>query len=274
MLAPAPLRLRLFHQSSQRLTVKLCRGRHVVMASAITGKTVVVTGASQGIGLEFANQLLHKGNTVVAAVRNPSSSTGLQQLQQSAAANKLYITTVDVSQPSSIEHWASSLRTECPAVRHVDVLINNAGVYGRRIDIRTVTADDLIETYKVNTIGPLLVVQQLLKHGLIGGPGGKTLIANVTSKVGSVDDNRGGGGYAYRPSKCALNIVNKSLSIDLAGEGITSVLLHPGYVRTRMTDGQGLINADQSVSGMLAVLESSKPLNGHWYAFDGKEIPW
>lgn len=84
--------------------------------------------------------------------------------------------------------------------------------------------------FKTNTIGPLIVVQQLLKNGLIGGFGGRTLVANITSKVGSVDDNRGGGGYAYRASKSALNIVNKSMSIDLAGEDITCVLLHPGVL--------------------------------------------
>jgi len=82
------------------------------------------------------------------------------------------------------------------------------------------------------------------------------------------------GGYAYRASKAALNIVNKSMSIDLAGRGITAVLLHPGYVRTRMTGGQGLIDVQTSVSGMLSVLESNSPLNGHWYDYKAEEIPW
>jgi NAD(P)-dependent dehydrogenase (short-subunit alcohol dehydrogenase family) len=82
------------------------------------------------------------------------------------------------------------------------------------------------------------------------------------------------GGYAYRASKAALNIVNKSMSIDLAGRGITAVLLHPGYVRTRMTGGQGLIDVQTSVSGMLSVLESNAPLNGHWYDYKAEEIPW
>jgi NAD(P)-dependent dehydrogenase (short-subunit alcohol dehydrogenase family) len=121
-----------------------------------------------------------------------------------------------------------SLRDNCPGLRHIDVVINNAGIYGPKIDIKTVTEQDMMQTYKTNTIGPLIVVQQLLINGLIGGFGGKTLVANVSSKVGSVDDNRGGGGYAYRASKSALNIVNKSMSIDLAGDGVTCVLLHPG----------------------------------------------
>ncbi|KAF8061359.1 gghA [Scenedesmus sp. PABB004] len=131
----------------------------------------------------------------------------------------------------------------------------------------------MIAAFKTNTIGPLLVVQQLLKAGLLGGPGGRSVVANVTSKVGSVDDNRGGGGYAYRASKSALNIVNKSMSIDLSGEGVTAVLLHPGYVRTAMTDGSGLIDADTSVAGMLSVLESDRPLNGGWWDYKGEVVP-
>ena len=76
----------------------------------------------------------------------------------------------------------------------------------------------------------MLVVQQLRKQGLLGGDK-PSLIANLSSKVGSIDDNGSGGGYAYRASKCALNIVNKSMSIDLAKENIVSTLLHPGAYR-------------------------------------------
>uniref|UniRef100_A0A383VPJ6 Short-chain dehydrogenase/reductase SDR n=1 Tax=Tetradesmus obliquus TaxID=3088 RepID=A0A383VPJ6_TETOB len=249
------------------------KARVAVMAGvALQGKQVVVTGASQGLGLEFTKQLLDKGNTVVAAVRNPSA--GLLQLEQAAPEGRLHVTQLDVSSTASITRWAGGLRDNCRGLRHVDVLINNAGVYGSKVDLKTVTEQDMIACFKVNTIGPLVVVQQLLAAGLIGGFGGKTLIANVSSKVGSVDDNRGGGGYPYRASKSALNIVNKSMSIDLAGDGVTCVLLHPGYVRTNMTGGQGLIDVQESVAGMLGVLESSKPLNGEWYDFKGEKIPW
>lgn len=92
--------------------------------------------------------------------------------------------------------------------------------------------------------------------------------------MGSNDDNSSGACYAYRASKAALNIVTKSMAIDLAPEGVTATLLHPGYVRTPMTGGAGLIDVDASVGGMLRVLEGDAPLAGRWYAFDGKEIPW
>lgn len=247
-----------------------------VMAGApITSQVVVVTGASQGIGLEFARQLLAKSNTVIAAVRDPSAA-GLAALAKESGSS-LHVTVCDVSSPASISAWAKGLAESSSIFKsrpHIDCVINCAGVYGRKVDLASVTAEDMQAVFQVNAVGPLLVVQQLLAQNLLGGFGGKSLVANITSKVGSVDDNRGGGGYAYRASKSALNIINKSMSIDLAGDGITAVLLHPGYVRTRMTGGQGLIDVEESVAGMLAVLEGDAPLNGNWYAFDGKVVPW
>lgn len=68
--------------------------------------------------------------------------------------------------------------------------------------------------------------------------------------------------------------VNKSLSIDLESDGVTCVLLHPGYVRTDMTGQNGLIDVDESVSGMISVLESDLPMNGRWYDFKRETIPW
>ncbi|KAK9829599.1 hypothetical protein WJX72_006821 [[Myrmecia] bisecta] len=247
------------------------RNRLSVMAAGrITGKTVVVTGANRGLGLEWVRQLLAQGNSVYAAVRDPSKAKELTSLKDAR------VTQLDVSNPASIQEWAKKLASQ---VDHIDYVINNAGVIGAYQDFEHVTAEDMLAVFQTNTIGPLLITQQLLRNRLIGsgqkvadGPG--SVIANVTSKVGSVDDNRGGGGYAYRASKSALNNVNKSMSIDLARRGIAAVLLHPGYVRTGMTGGNGLIDVDQAVAGMLSVLESDLPLNGHWYDYKQEAIPW
>ena len=117
------------------------------------------------------------------------------------------------------------------------------------------------------------MVQQLLVRGKLGGSAGPSLVGNVSSKVGSVEDNGSGGGYAYRASKSALNVANKSLSIDLEGEGVQCVLLHPGWVRTDMTLGNGLIDAEESVAGMLKILETSG-MNGRWFDYKGDVVPW
>ena len=182
----------------------------------------------------------------------------------------MHATQLDVCSPASVEAWADAVG--CLA-GHVDVLINNAGIYGPRASLNDVAAEDALAVFSTNALGPLLVVQSLRRRGLLGGAA-PTLVANVSSKVGSVDDNKSGGGYAYRASKAALNIITKSLSVDLAGEGVTATLLHPGWVITEMTGGQGLIDARTSVEGMLGVLESGRELQGAWHAFDGKPIPW
>ncbi|KAF5832907.1 hypothetical protein DUNSADRAFT_11019 [Dunaliella salina] len=148
-----------------------------------------------------------------------------------------------------------------------------------------------------NAVGPFLVVQQLLARGLIGSPpaqnlgvsaekqqqqhgeGCSTLIANISSIVASQGDqevsSKMGGGYAYRASKAALNIINKALCNDLtASHRVESVLLHPGYVRTDLTGGLGAIDVRESTDGLFAVLTSGKPLNNRFYSYTGEEIPW
>mmetsp|Transcript_14159 Transcript_14159/g.38340 ORF Transcript_14159/g.38340 Transcript_14159/m.38340 type:complete len:151 (-) Transcript_14159:445-897(-) len=147
--------------------------------------------------------------------------------------------------------------------------------------------------FQTNAVGPFLVVQQLLAAGLIGSPsaenldtsvqqqqeGCSTLIANISSIVASHGDqevsSKMGGGYAYRASKAALNIINKALCNDLtASHRVESVLLHPGYVRTDLTGGLGVIDVKESTDGLFAVLSSEKPLNNKFYSYTGDEIPW
>ena len=98
--------------------------------------------------------------------------------------------------------------------------------------------------------------------------------AGARIQVASITENEGGSNYAYRCSKIAANMASKSMSIDLQDRGITSTILHPGYVRTDMTKGNGLIDVDESVTGMLQVLESDVKLNGEWYHTSGRHLPW
>jgi NAD(P)-dependent dehydrogenase (short-subunit alcohol dehydrogenase family) len=206
-------------------------------------------------------------------------------VQLKVGPERLAITSLDVSDENSIGHWAANLSGVEPVARNggvVDVVINNAGTTGTdgytKWELEDMDAQEMMHVFKINTIGPLLVTQQLLKNGVIGDvkkQANGALIGNVTSKVGSVDDNGSGKGYAYRASKAALNIVNKSMSIDLADRNVTCLLLHPGWVRTRMTEGRGLIDADESARGLLAAMESQfGEINGRWYDYKGDEIPW
>ena len=204
---------------------------------------------------------------MIAACRKPQhASDRFQNLEN------VKLTQLDVSDPQSVQTWAEEVRRLTP---HVDMLINNAGIYGPKVHLDDITATDMMNVFAVNAVGPLMVVQQLRKQGVMGGSS-PTLVANVTSKVGSITDNTSGGRYAYRASKNALNIITKSLSIDLADENVTCTLLHPGWVQTDMTEGKGLITPGESVAGMLNVLlqKERHELQGMWYDYKNESIPW
>ncbi|MDA9099196.1 SDR family oxidoreductase [bacterium] len=276
--------------ASRNATTVSASGTAYVPGGPIENATVVVTGGNRGIGLEFVKQILakHPGNAVVAACRDPEGADELMDLQLEIGPDRLAVTSLDVSDENSIGHWASNLESVELVQGNggsIDVVINNAGTTGTdgysKWELEDMTSDEMIHVFKINTVGPMLVVQQLLKNKLIGVGGGDgkkgrpTLLGNVTSKVGSVEDNGSGKGYAYRASKAALNIINKSMSIDLLDRQVQSILLHPGWVRTRMTEGRGLVDADESAGGLIKAMESEYgEVNGRWYDYKGDEIPW
>ena len=242
---------------------------------ALTNVTVCVTGSNRGIGLQLAKELLENDNTVITTARDVSKAKDLLELQKKYGEGKVKITELDVGNENSIKAWASQLALE---KIKLDVVINNAGIIGTEPGYKKWTWDlvdqnEMMEVFKVNSVGPLLVSQQLLKHKILNRP---ALIANVTSKVGSVDDNGSGKGYAYRASKAALNIINKSMSIDLKEEfDVTCMLLHPGWVQTDMTEKRGLIETPECAKGLIKAMEGKYgSLNGRWYDYKGDEIPW
>jgi len=235
-----------------------------------------VTGGSRGIGLGLVKELLARsGNTVVATARVAASAGELAALR-AAHGERLRVAELEVSSPASVAAWADGLRNA--GVGHVDVLINNAGVYGRRLGLDDLSAEDFATAFAANATGPFLVIQHLRRAGLLGGGGKPSLVANMSSIMASHGDatisSVTPGGYAYRASKAALNAIHKALAME--GGGLSAVLLHPGYVRTDMTGGQGYVDVAESAAGLLRVLESAPPgaLNGRWFGHDGAEIPW
>lgn len=190
------------------------------------------------------------------------------------ALNKLapdHVLQCDVSDQQSIERLAAEV---AGITQHVDLLINNAGVYGERSQqLPNVSREIMLDVFTVNTLGPLFVTQALFNKGLLGGAK-RSVVANVTSKMGSIDDNTSGGTYAYRASKAALNICNKSMSLDLEPHNITTALLHPGWVRTDMVNMSGLIDTDECVAGLLRVIERGHEINGRWFDYAQREIKW
>ena len=178
---------------------------------------VVITGAGRGLGLGFVNHYLAQQANVWACCR--SKSVQLSQIQDPC----LHKVEWDVTEPKD----ASAIR-KMGLPDRIDLLINNAGIYGpAKSDGQSLEGVDINamqSTFNVNCIGPLNVVKALMSR-LIAAKG---KIANVSSKMGSSDDNTSGGCYAYRASKAALVMVSKSMAIDLEPEGVRVITLHPG----------------------------------------------
>lgn len=230
--------------------------------------SVLITGASRGIGLEFATQFLDRQYQVFASCRNPEGAAGLLGLQEQAGDN-LVVLPLDVTRGDSITKAAATVGGFTSSL---DILINNAGIAGGQEDIEAVTGEDMIYTYRTNAVGPFLVAQTfipLLKSG------NNPRIISITSRMGSIADNGGSGWYAYRASKAALNMVNANLAIDLKPGKIGAVVLHPGWVQTDMGSSGATLKVSESVAGLVDVIEGlTLADSGKFLDWSGMEIPW
>ncbi|MDB5036692.1 MAG: short-chain dehydrogenase [Bacteriovoracaceae bacterium] len=227
-------------------------------------KMAIVSGASRGIGLEFTRQLLQKECFVVATARNLANDE-LKNLTQEFP-DQLQLEVLDVGDDRSTESFTKKLK-----ISHLDLLISNAGIIGgENTNLKNASSKDLLESFNINSIGPLRLARNLLP---LLEKASHPIVANITSLMGSIADNKSGGYYAYRMSKAALNMFNKSFSIDFPK--ITSVVLHPGWVKTDMGGPNAHITSERSVSRMLSIIENLKSKDsGKFFSFDGRELPW
>ena len=228
--------------------------------------TVLITGTNRGIGLEFVKQFLAREDTVLATCRDMGSATELRQLKNDT--RKLHIFELDVSSQKSMEDLTLQL-----AGHAIDIFINNAGVYGPRDStFGKVSANEWAKVLQVNAKAPMILTQLLIDN-LRDGSDKKLLY--ITSKMGSINDNKGGGSYVYRSSKAALNAVVKSISVDLRDSGFSVAVLHPGWVQTDMGGPNALIDVKTSVSKMIDVIDNLNSHNsGSFFNYDGGTIPW
>jgi len=220
--------------------------------------TVLITGAGRGLGLEFARQYAAQGWRVHACARRPES---LAQLEDVVAHP------LDVRDARQIEALAAALAGEA-----IDLLINNAGIYGPRTDsLRKLRDEEWLEVFRVNAIAPLRIASALADNV---AKSKMRLMVFITSQMGSIA-RAGAGAHPYRMSKAALNAGVRVLSLELAGRGITCVVLHPGWVRTDMGGPSGAIDPTTSIAAMRTVIAGLKPSdNGRFLAYDGAEMPW
>ena len=219
-------------------------------------RTALVTGANRGIGLALCRRLKERGRDVIAVCRK--SSPELDALGVRVEAG------VDVTSDDAVSGLARRLTGVA-----LDEIICNAGIL-REDGLDDGAYSEIRAQMEVNAIAPVRVVAALRRNVRRGGK-----IALITSRMGSIGDNGSGGYYGYRMSKAALNAAGVSLARDLKSSGIAVAILHPGFVRTQMTEGSGNIDPDEAAAQLVDRLEAlSLETTGTFWHANGQVLPW
>lgn len=222
--------------------------------------TVLIIGASRGLGFEFARQYAAAGERVIGTVRRESDAAALREL----GAHPLML---DLDDESSIGDCWLSLAHE-----PLDLVIINAGVYGPRSEgLAAPERRDFDAVMHTNVWAPMQLIPALAPG--LERTGGK--LAVLTSRMGSMSLMASPAGWLYRASKAAANAVLKAASLELGARGVTCLALHPGWVRTDMGGAHADIDATASVRGMRQVIAAAGPAaNGGFFDFTGAELAW
>jgi NAD(P)-dependent dehydrogenase (short-subunit alcohol dehydrogenase family) len=225
--------------------------------------TVLITGASRGIGLEFARQYAADGWRVLACCRDPDGAEGLQRIAGGGVARY----PLDVDDGASVAACRQAVGGQA-----IDVLINNAGVIGSRAaGLGSMDYEAFEACLKTNVLGPMRVTEAFVD---LLAQGSEKKLVTISSRMGSITQTAPDA-MIYRTSKAAVNMLTKCLSLQLRGKGITAVVVHPGWVRTDMGGASAALDPIESVTAMrrtiagLALNDSGRFLN-----YDGSEIPW
>lgn len=235
---------------------------------------VLITGGSRGIGLEFVRQLAMREDKIFVGVRNPDKSPNLASLQKKYK-NLIHVFPLDVSSKESILEAFDRISRQTSSL---DLLINNAGIISgtdkkglHTVPLGELHTEDLVKVFKVNSIAPILITERFLP---LLERGSSPKVINVTSRLGSITLSNGGY-LSYRASKAALNMFTKSIAPELRSKGIIAVVIHPGWVRTEMGGPGAPLTPEESVSGMLSVIDRLSVKDaGKFLDYQGNELPW
>ncbi|MEO0327527.1 MAG: SDR family oxidoreductase [Pseudomonadota bacterium] len=224
--------------------------------------TILITGAGRGIGYELAKQAVDRGWNVIGSVRTVEAQRELaQKIPQMAVLN------FDVTDFAAIEKITGAFHAP------IDILVNCVGIKEQKtgVTIETIDTDDLAHVFHTNVIAPLKLVQTflpLLKESDF------PRIVNISSRLGC-SWHASEFIFSYKTTKAALNKLTQLMALDLGKQGITSIAMHPGWVRTDMGGDTADISPKESAFGILNVIaQLQREDNGSFINYDGERWEW
>lgn len=225
-------------------------------------QTMIVTGASRGIGLEMCRVLATRGDRVIATAR--ATTPALAEL---ASAHGVEVMELEVTDAGSIKALAKRL-----SGRPIDALINNAGVSSTAKSISELTMEELQRVFAINASAPMLVAAALLPNLRLGA---RKVVMNISSQLASIANNKGGSTYPYRASKTALNQLTVCMANELRADGFCCVCVHPGWVKTDMGGPNAPLLPPESAGYLIRLLDGlTSAKSGSFLNYDGATMPW
>lgn len=233
---------------------------------------ILITGASRGLGLEYAKQYLEEGWEVIATARNPEAAPGLKALE-SNGSRKLRMVAMDVTDHARVEAVAGELAGES-----LDILLNNAGTYGPKSafegmhyqSLETMDYGLWREMHEINVMAAFKVAVCFKPHLEAAA---NPLLVNMSSDMGSIANNSMGHAYAYRSTKSALNMLTRGMAIEW--KNITVISMAPGWCRTDLGGPEAPVDPVESVRmqrELFRRLESSR--SGEFINRFGENVDW
>ena len=225
-------------------------------------KTVLLIGASRGLGLGLAGELARRGWQVIATVRDPDRATELAAL--AASTGHIEIEKLDINDVGQLHALATRI-----ADRRLHLLFVNAGIAGPRDQsVANLSRADVVQVMLTNALSPVRIADRLTPLVVPGG-----CVAFMSSILGSIAENTSGGYELYRISKTSLNMLARGYAATL-GKNLSVLNLHPGWVRTDMGGPQAPVSVEDSVRGLADVLETRRGAGHRYLDYQGRELPW
>lgn len=238
--------------------------------------TLLITGANRGLGLELVKQFDARSWRIHACCRAPEKADALQAIA-AKSDSRIRVHALDVTDFSAVDDLASTLQGE-----PIDVLFNNAGIMevqqrpleqqGTSQSFGSMDYGEWREILRVNVLAPMRMAEVFVDN--VAASERKTIVT-TSSILGSIAIADSCRWFGYRASKAAVNMMMRGLASDLKDRGITSVCVHPGWVRTDMGGAAADVAPEESADGMAKVVDSLTPdQSGHYLTYDGGELPW